>query len=167
MKSKTDIKLYNPFFPFWDLWLIPRNWLVFLPANFLLDTIVFLSALKLLNLPIMKTYRKSIIKIWLFGFLSDIFGGMWLETLNHVVAKASVKFGSLITYYLSEQTGLAGFAFLLSGVAISSLFIYFFNLKISFKNLDLDNKQKKRLALVLAIFTAPYSFFVTNYVFFA
>ncbi|HBQ85566.1 MAG TPA: hypothetical protein DD811_03660, partial [Syntrophomonas sp.] len=38
-------------------------------------------------------------------------------------------------------------------VAVS---IYFFNLKFSLKNLEIDIASKKRIALSLAIFTAPY-----------
>ena len=44
-------------------------------------------------------------------------------------------------------------------VIIAAFFIYLFNYKFCLKKSNLDNEQKKKLALSLAIFTAPYLFY--------
>ena len=54
------------------------------------------------------------------------------------------------------------YAFLLVAIAviIARLCIYYLNLKNSFSKIDLEAKDKKKLAFYMAIFTAPYFFFV-------
>jgi len=54
----------------------------------------------------------------------------------------------------SSNVGRVTFAFLLSAVVI-----YFLNLKYTFKKVDVDNKIKVKIAVILAVFTAPYFFF--------
>lgn len=44
-------------------------------------------------------------------------------------------------------------------IVLSAFLSYFFNYKITFKNTDIKEVQKKGLALFIAIFTAPYMFF--------
>ena len=49
---------------------------------------------------------------------------------------------------------------MLIAIAISAVLIYNFNLKICLKNSDLDDNIKRKLALWLAIITAPYFFYI-------
>jgi len=42
MGKKKDIKLYNILFPLWMLLLFPQAWLIVLPGNFIIDSLVFL-----------------------------------------------------------------------------------------------------------------------------
>lgn len=70
---KKEIKLYNMIFPLWSFYLFPIGWIIILPANFILDSLVFVLALSLLKVPEKKEkYKKCILRIWGYGFLSDI-----------------------------------------------------------------------------------------------
>jgi len=51
-------------------------------------------------------------------------------------------------------------------IVISGLCIYNFNLKSTFKNCDIEMTHKKRLALMLVIFTTPYMLLIPAYLFF-
>ena len=75
LKMKKNLTLYNVIFPIWFLIIFPLTWIVILPANFIIDSTIFLITLSLLKIK-NKTviYKKAIIKIWLFGFISDIIG---------------------------------------------------------------------------------------------
>ncbi len=159
---KKEIKLYNVLFPIWFLLIFPITWIIVLPANFIIDSIVLIISMKVLKqVDIKENYKKSILKVWIFGFLSDFIGAgilfltqmargnWWYEYIASPVA--TNPFDNL--YSLSYVF----FAVIVSGVAI-----YFFNLKISFKRLDYELKTKKILALSLAIFTAPYILLVPS-----
>lgn len=84
-----------------------------------------MKILKVAN--IIATYKKSIIKVWMFGFLSDIIGCIPLIFM--------------------------GFSEFGEG-------IYIFDYKIALKNTELSESQKKKTAVLMAIFTAPYLFFM-------
>ncbi|MDK2808206.1 MAG: hypothetical protein PWP24_941 [Clostridiales bacterium] len=45
-------------------------------------------------------------------------------------------------------------------VVITAVFIYLFNYKFCLKKADMERKLKKKVALALAIFTAPYLFYL-------
>ncbi len=166
-----DVTLYNVVFPIWALWLYPFLWLISLPANFFIDSAVLLLALKCLGISAENhVYKQTIIKIWGLGFAADFIGALWVA-LPHF---ASDFLGSSLnenTYrwmmdQLVQPVSYHPFATLISflwvtvGVGLAAFLIYRFNTKISFKNLELEDKKKKRLALTLAIFTAPYLFYL-------
>ena len=57
--SKT-VRCYNVIFPVWFLILFPLAWLYAMPANFIIDSIVLLLALKMLHIAeIGKIYKKT------------------------------------------------------------------------------------------------------------
>ncbi|MDO4283626.1 MAG: hypothetical protein Q4D02_08335 [Clostridia bacterium] len=152
-------KLFNVIFPLWFLLMFPSTWLLVLPANFFVDSIVFLCALKLLDIShIKEIYKKCILKIWLIGFLSDIVGsavlfttqffpsnGIWEDITEAVIA--------------NPFSNVFGFIFVLIAFLVSAFLIYFINNKFTFKKCDLENKIKVKIAVILAVFTAPYFFF--------
>ena len=73
-KSSKNIILYNMIFPLWLLWIIPSTWIVILPANFLIDLAVLLITMHCLKISGRKEIvKRSILKIWGFGFISDVY----------------------------------------------------------------------------------------------
>lgn len=73
---KRDIKLYNLIFPMWGIYfyaiLFPYFFVLLLPANFIVDTVMLLLLFFLFKVPEKKElYRKGIWKAWGFGFLAD------------------------------------------------------------------------------------------------
>ncbi len=154
---KKGIKFYNVLFPLWFLLIFPISWLVVLPANFLIDSIVLLMTLKLLKQhDILNTYKKLIIKVWIFGFLSDFIsaGFMFLTQI--------VEFGDWWYHHIANPVAYNPFDnpyslfYVLLAIIIAAVFIYFFNIRYSFNKMGTDTAAKKQIALSLAIFTAPY-----------
>lgn len=77
---KRDIKLYNLIFPMWGIYfyaiLFPYFFVLLLPANFIVDTVMLLLLFFLFKVPEKKElYRKGIWKAWGFGFLADFLAG--------------------------------------------------------------------------------------------
>ena len=173
MRNKREIKIYNVIFPIWMLWVFPMTWLIVLPANFIIDSAVILIALKLLKVDNSKViYKKTILKVWIFGFLSDFIGSVIM------IISGVIKFSNsevmrewwynnieMAVFYNPFQS-FYGFLWVTLSVIISSIFIYIFNLKISFNNLEIEESTKKKLALALAIFTAPILFYLPTSLFF-
>jgi hypothetical protein len=154
---KKGITLYNVLFPIWFLILFPIAWIVVLPANFIIDSTVLLISFKLLKQTNIKTqYKHSIIRVWVIGFASDFIGagilflssestGKWNEYLRSVSWN---PFDNWLAFFV------VAFAVIVSGVVI-----FIGNLKFSFGNTELSQRNKRIAALALAIFTAPYILF--------
>ena len=51
-------------------------------------------------------------------------------------------------------------------VMIAAICIYIINYKLCLKKLDINSAQKKKIALSLAVFTAPYLFYIPTALFF-
>ena len=76
---KGAVKLYNVLFPFWMLMLFPQLWLIILPGNFIIDSLVLLISLKMFKICESKRWYKTyILKIFAFGILSDIIGSAYM-----------------------------------------------------------------------------------------
>lgn len=150
---RREIKLYNLIFPmwgiyFWGLWF-PALLLVLLPANFVVDSIMLLVLFFLLKLPDKKgLYKKTIWKTWGFGFLADILASAVL---------VGISWTNVLPFneYVPIQS-IGAFLFTTAGIVLAAGFIYIFQRKFVLKKLELEEEQKKRIALGMAILTAPY-----------
>ena len=140
---KKDLKLYNIIFPIWLLLLVPPVWLVILPANFIVDSLVILITMMVIGIhQKRKMYIKSIFKVWIFGFISDIIGTAVIFALSVLINKG-----------FDDNP-----AFTIPGVLIAAIMIFIFNYLFSFKKYDKGTRFK--MALSLMIFTAPYTFLI-------
>ncbi len=153
--TKKNIKLYNMIFPIWGMILFPAFWIIIIPLNFLIDSVVLTVSMRYLKLDNkLHLYKKTILKVVAFGFLSDIIGALFVfgvaslddvfPVLEHIVYEPA---NSLITFLIMAII-----------VAITGVIIYVFNKKVSFKKLEVDEVYKHKLSLSLAVFTAPYLF---------
>lgn len=154
-------KLYNVIFPIWFIIILPLYWLALLPINFVIDSIVLLIILKLLKLNIKNIYKKTILKVWLFGFLADIAGAIFIFIIS--LLPISNFFENI---YWNPYKDLSSFILMLISFIISTYLIYVFNKKISLKKIDITEQLKKRIALFLALFTAPYLFLIPTKTFY-
>ena len=68
--------------------------------------------------------------------------------------------------YYGAYKSIYSFLFVTACVIITSIFIYIFNYKYSLKKSSFDNKQRIKISLSLAIFTAPYLFYLPTKLFF-
>lgn len=168
---KRDVRLYNIIFPLWLLLLFPVSWLAVLPANFLVDSLVLLAAAWLLKVPEKGLlYKRSILKVWGLGFAADLLGsgallGVFLlaSDLGATVSRSGDDsfldgfFEGLMSAWYKNPLS----AVLVPGaVVLAGWLIYVFNKNVTFKKQPLEEPVKKRLALALAVFTAPYALLI-------
>lgn len=161
MNSNKTIRLYNVLFPIWFFYLIPGAWLYVLPINFVVDSLVIYIGLKLIQSDEIKmVYKNSILKAWGFGFLSDFIGSFIL--LGYVfLADRFPAFEPIADTIMSNPfKSIPALLCTLLSLALSGYFIYLFNKKFTFKGLGLNKEEIHKMALWLAIFTAPYTFLI-------
>ena len=163
------LRLNNVIFPVWFLILFPVAWLVILPANFIIDTIVLVAALKSLKLPVKDQYKRSILWVWIMGFVADLAGSALL-----LVSQMITGSGEAVRWFRLNDAGPAAanpfetiwrFLLVFLAVAIAGAGIYLLNYNVSFRKLDITMDQKKKLAVILAVFTSPYVFFIPSALF--
>lgn len=143
---KKDIRLNNVLFPFWMLILFPQMWLIILPGNFIIDSIVLLIAMKVLRIDEkLKFYKSTIAKIFCIGILSDIIGSayMFLMMIRFDIGRMGDEL------YLT-----------MPALLISAVLIYILNYFVSFRKCEKITRIK--LSLTFAIATAPYTFLVPS-----
>lgn len=150
---KHEVRLYNVLFPIWMLFLWPPIWLVLLPGNFLIDSLVLLLAMTALGYAGRRAVWKSaIVKVWVLGFAADLAG-------------AAVTLGlMLLLDWLAPQWNTflspGGQLLVLPGIAVAGVLIYLLNRRFSFRKTQLTAGQIHRLSLALAVFTAPYTMLI-------
>ena len=150
---KREIKLYNMIFPIWSFYLIPIGWIAILPANFIIDSIVLVIALTVLRVPEKKAvYKKCILKIWEYGFLADIIGAVLLFVL--------LGFTSINEIAYDPLSSPAAFAVISLGVGLAGVCIYLFNYKKVLSLVELDDSTRKKIAITIAVATAPYTMYI-------
>lgn len=139
---KKETKLYNLIFPLWMIWMFPITWLVVIPGNFIIDSLLLIVSMLILKIDNKKLfYKKHILLVYLFGMLSDIIGSLLIFFMFFVL---KIGVGSDEIYLT------------LPGVVLASGMIFIFNYFITFKKIDMKNRLK--LSLIFAIITAPYTF---------
>ena len=158
--ERKGVRLYNVMFPLWFFFVYPTLlWLVILPVNFAIDSLVLHLAAKKQKIKDMKAlWKKSILRVWLIGFLSDVLGGSVCLLLLYLADV--VPFLGWITKlpYVAMQvvTGIPG-------VVVAGVLIYYFNRLISFKKTSLEKGQIQKICRALAWFTAPYAMMIPLY----
>ena len=142
MKKQT--KLYNVLFPVWMLMLFPQMWLIVLPGNFLIDSLVLVIAMYILKMAEKRAfYKQNILKIFLFGLLSDFIGAAYLFVMAFCFEVG--RMGD--EWYLTVP-----------GILISAVCIFLLNYFVTFGKTD--NATRLRLSIVFAVVTAPYTFLI-------
>ena len=158
------VTLYNAMFPLWMLMLFPQMWLLIIPINFLLDSVVILITGKLRKIKnILECYKKSIMKSFLFGFAADSIGAVVMlipEFTQNGWRQNTVLYEISRAMMLNPFSNIFVFLYVILAIVVSMFFIYNFNLKFVFKKLDIEEKEKKILALAMMFVTAPYTFLV-------
>lgn len=173
--KKNGIVLYNMIFPLWLLWIFPVTWIVVLPANLLIDLLVLSLSMRCLNLDGRKEIAKKVVlKVWIVGFVSDFtgtimmvcavlidsfldyqspLGAWWYENMTNAVS-------------LNPFETLPAFLWTAACILISGICIYQLNFRLALKKDVPDTAIRKKLALSLAVFTAPYLFLLPTAWFF-
>lgn len=143
---KKGIKLYNVLFPFWMLMLFPQVWLIILPGNFIIDSVVLLLCMHFLKIADKKDfYIRNILRIFGVGILSDIIGSVYM-----LIMMIRFEMGRM-----GDELYLTLPALIISVVCIFALNYYY-----TFRKCDKEIRLKMSLAFAIA--TAPYTFLVPS-----
>lgn len=154
-------KLYNVIFPIWLILILPPIVLLVIPSNYIIDSLVLIIGLKLLKQTNwFNIYKKTILKIWIIGFIVDIFGSLLLLGTQFIIDN-NFLYANLV-YPLAWNPFMKPLSFIycLLTIVLCGFFIYVINYKFTFKTTNLDKKNKKFLSLLLGLLTAPYLFFI-------
>ena len=166
---RKSVTLYNVIFPVWFLIFIPTVWIIVLPANFIIDSLVLLLIFHVFKLSDRKNlYAQTILKVWGFGFLADIIGAIILLLLSFL--ESSLSNAENTSRWLYDNiTGPLGYnpfksvyalIVMLLVIAGTGALIYVFNYKVSFKRWPVEDLQRKKAALMMAVITAPYTMLI-------
>lgn len=153
---KKEVRLYNVLFPIWMFYFLPTFlWLLILPGNFIIDSLVLLAALAVFRCQAKpQVWKSSILKVWGFGFLADFIGAALVFALMLLLDKVAP---GLNTFHIP-----GGQLIVLPGIALAGVLIYFLNQKFSFRKTGLTPEEIHRLSLALAVWTAPYTMLIPS-----
>ncbi len=143
--KKNDVKLYNAAFPLWLLLMFPLAWLIVIPVNFIVDSLVLIISMVALKMTNRKQWYKScIFKIYAFGMLADIIGSVYM----------------LLMTFFEVGGGFRGdeLSLTVPALLISAVLIFVFDYLISFRKMEKSLRLK--LSIIFATVTAPYTFLV-------
>ncbi len=160
---KREVKLNNVIFPIWMMWIFPPLALLALVGNFVIDSVVILVAfavfkvMKSTGLSIGQLYKKSILKVWVFGFLADIVGAIMLFVIM-LACENNNELVSAICY--NPFNNILGFLIVVAAVLLAVVLIWIFNYYIVFNKLIQDSKIRMKIALTIAIVTMPWTYLI-------
>ena len=144
LNRRKEVKLRNVIFPLWMLCLFPGVWLIVLPGNFIIDSLVLLISLSLMKIPNKKQlYKRHIFKIFGFGLLADVIGSAYMLLLLWGLEIGETGTDPYLT---------------IPALLISAGLIFVFNYFVTFKRED--KALRLKLSLIFAVITAPYTFLV-------
>lgn len=159
-------RLYNIILPVWLILAIPSPlWLAVLPGNLLVDcAVLFFTLLALKHAQKGAVVKQLWWKFWLLGFAADAVGVVWmfLGLLGYI------PFGTAWEDTVSHAAHNPfhnpwAFLWMLAGVALSGVCIYFFDRRAMKSCGLLTDREKHITALAMAVVTAPYLFFIPTY----
>ncbi|MBQ5590733.1 MAG: hypothetical protein IIU65_03540 [Clostridia bacterium] len=141
---KKEFKLFNVMFPIWFFYIFPATCIaLIIPGNFIIDSLVLIISAYVLKIENkFKFYKSTILKVFCCGLAADIVGALIMFLLLYTNL---MQYGD--EFYITLPVML-----------FSSVLIYFFNYKLSFKTLE--KKKRVALSLIFAIATAPYTFLI-------
>ena len=165
---KQELRLYNVIFPVWMMFLVPQVWLIALPGNLVIDVVVLAVTLKALGHGSKLAVVKELWwKFWLFGFLADFVGVaallpcpflmIWLEPA------APWLYDALSPVMHNPFLALPALAWVAAAVALAGYCIYRFDRRAMKDCPLLSETEKHRIALTMAVVTAPWMFFIPVY----
>ena len=158
-----QIKLYNVIFPIWFLLFFPPVIFITLVGNFVIDSLIIIVCFFMFKLANtqnnLKTfYKKSILKVWIFGFLADIIGAALLFLLGILGDSCGLPNELITGINYDPFSHPAAVIIIIFAMLISSVFIYLFNYKITFSNQIQEKNLRLKMAITIAIVTIPWTF---------
>lgn len=140
-----DVRLYELCLPVWFVFLLPPTWKVIFPLCFLLDSAVLLIATLAMKMPrAIGFYLRHILQVFVLGLAAYFLA---------VLLMVAIVLGLDVSgEYLNSPLLMIPVVLAAGGL------IYLSGRFLSFR--DCEMAQRKKLALIVAIATAPYAFFL-------
>ncbi len=170
--NKKGITLYNIIFPIWLLlWFPSWLWLIIIPLNYLVDRAVFTILAKKAK-PELNTqfFRQNTWKLFLRGFGADFIGTLFLliPTLFDIIFdfsnKSFLDFNQALSY--APFSNPLALIYTIIAIAFAGFLIYKFDKKALLKMGVFGEAEAKKIALLLAIITAPYLYLLPGSLFY-
>lgn len=160
------MKVYNMIFPIWFLLFFPPVIFITLIGNFVIDSLVIVACFFIFHLSNQKMelktfYKRSFLKVWLFGFLADIIGAAILFLVSMF---ANNELSSAISY--DPFSSPLAVTIIIFAMLVSSAFIFILNYRFSFKELVSEKALRIKISLAIAIITIPWTFLIPTKWFF-
>lgn len=157
------MKVYNVIFPIWMLLFFPPVIFIALAGNYVIDSLVIIACFflfKLTNqgLGLKIFYKKSILKVWLFGFLADIIGAVFLFLVLIVGSGLGLPYEIEAGIAYDPFSSPMAVVIIIISMVITSLFIFLFNYHFTFRSLIVEKALRVKVALTIAIITTPWTF---------
>ncbi len=165
MERNKTTRIYNIILPIWLLiWWPSYLWLGLIPANYLIDYLVTRLSMKKMSVEDYKQKaQKHSWKVCLIGFFSDFVGAAFLLAVLYLAdIMLPNEAGESISYGLSWKPNLFSILVILVAILISAVLIYLLNRWMMKKDPELNREQIHRIALNLALFTAPYLYLIPS-----
>lgn len=162
---KSQYHLYNISFPIWFILLIPYTWIVLLPVNFLLESLLLILALWSISYKEKKVlYKKIILKVWLLGLLADVIGYVILFIMLPVSSSNILKNTAVYGMIDKIAKGIMDFPYdniystiwVILSFLVGVISAYYLHMKITFKKVDMNEKDKRKVVLILSILSGPF-----------
>ncbi len=157
-----DGKLYNLIFPIWLFLFFPPIILFTLAGNFLIDSLVIIASYFLFKagegLSCLAFYKKTILKVWLFGFLADLIGAGLLFACISLQDITGLSDAVIQGISFDPFSNVLALILVLVAMTISSLCILFFNHRFTYNKLIKDELIRWQVAIFIAITTLPWTF---------
>lgn len=157
-----DGKLYNIIFPIWLFLFFPPVILITLAGNFLIDSLIIVISYYLFkpnkDISCLTFYKKSILRVLIFGFISDLIGAALLfacVSLQDVIGLSDAVIQGICYDPFSNALAII---LILVAMIISALIILFFNHQFIFNKLIKDELIRWKIAAFIAVTTLPWTF---------
>ncbi len=163
-------KLCNIIFPLWFVLFFPPVIIFTFLGNYLFDSLVVLlcyHAFRLSNIQdSFKTfYKKSILKVWLLGFAADITGVLILFITGILGDFLNIPHKIISAINYDPYRHPVALLITILAVFTAAFFIFLFSYQITFKKLIVEKALRIKVALTIAVITAPWTFLLPTKLF--
>lgn len=158
---KKRVVLYDLALPLWMLWLMPMTWFVVFPVKFMVDFFVIVLTMKSLKIPDIRRNSKLVIfRVWIMGIAAEIIGTSAIYVISEMRRNDDWWEKVCDAIWKHPSNNFCAFGIITICIVLVAFCIFLFNYKWCLEKADFDDIQRKKVALSLAVFTAPYWFYL-------
>jgi hypothetical protein len=152
--AEQNKRLYDVFFPFFMMWILPPIMIIALLGNYIVDGLVIFIVLRLNKIKIQKSHWGFLTKMWAVGLLVDIVGT--------IVLLLTVGGGPNSYTIWNDPATYLGFLVVVFGCGLLiGCANYFFS-----KKYISEPRVNWTIGLSMGILTAPWTFLIPTQIFF-